>query len=157
MSKKRIPRERLLKLQKSYDELCMYFNFDKETEYHVRRILNSDFVKPFFREYQRDHLEVTSVIKDVDHEELVVWCISNGAFMKCDYASPTKPNKHNWSVLDHSARFLVRVLSFSWEHGGEWSHGTFDPKHDECETELFQVWSILRYLQGEWEAENLEF
>ncbi|KAI1488533.1 hypothetical protein F5X96DRAFT_645073 [Biscogniauxia mediterranea] len=157
MGKKKIPPERLMELQEKYEDLCMVLNFNDETKHHVRHLLNSEFVKPFFREYRRDYLEATEVIDDVNTQDLVVWCISKGAFKKSEYASPKMPDKRNWSVLDHAARFLVRVLSFSWEHGGEWSHGAFDPKHDDCELEIFQVWSILRYLQEEWEAEHLEF
>ncbi|KAI5917588.1 hypothetical protein F4810DRAFT_716319 [Camillea tinctor] len=157
MGKKKIPTERFQELQQQYEQLCMVLNFTDETKHHVHHILNSEFVKPFFREYRRDYLEKAEVIDNADCEELVMWCSSKGAFMKGEYASQKMPDKKNWSVLDHAARFLVRVLSFSWTHGGEWSHGTFDPDHSDCELEIFQVWSILRYFQAEWEAEHLEF
>ncbi|KAJ8131706.1 hypothetical protein O1611_g1918 [Lasiodiplodia mahajangana] len=59
----------------------------------------------------------------------------------------------------HAARFLVRVLRFSWENDGEWSCGKFDPDNDEDgegELEFYQVWAILQYLQAEWEAANVD-
>ncbi|KAI2614740.1 uncharacterized protein GGS25DRAFT_472952 [Hypoxylon fragiforme] len=154
---KAIPRERLTALQQLYDYLCEWLNFDVDTKHFVREILDSDFVKPFFTEYQNDYLEATTDLEEIDCDELMGWCRSTNAFEVPKYANSTIPNKTNWSVLDHGARFLVRVLRFSWENGGEWTHGRFSPDHDEeSDLEFYQVWAILQYLQAEWEAANLE-
>ncbi|KAI2605645.1 hypothetical protein GGR54DRAFT_444100 [Hypoxylon sp. NC1633] len=156
---KSVPRERLADLQKIYDYLCEWLNFDKETKHLVQPFLDSDFITPFFKEYRRDYLEVTAEIEDVDCNGLSRWCVSNNAFALPKYANSATPNKDGWTPFDHAARFLVRVLRFSWDNDGEWTHGQFDPDHDrdfESDTEFFQVWAILQYLQAEWEAANLE-
>ncbi|KAI0967138.1 hypothetical protein F4678DRAFT_446662 [Xylaria arbuscula] len=163
MPRKSIPRERLPALQKSYDQLCVWLNYDPSNRPSVRRLLDSSYVKPFFREYRRDFLETTS---SYDHPtvqctELYRWCMATNAFVDPKYAtsSGVSSNKKDWTPLDHAARFLVRVLRFSWENDGEWSSGKFDPEHDEDgegELEFYQVWAILQYLQAEWEAANVE-
>ncbi|XXG95159.1 hypothetical protein Hte_001419 [Hypoxylon texense] len=173
---KAIPRERRAALQKLYDDLCVWLNFDDETKHFVRSILDGDFVAPFFREYRRDYLEaspepptaggtgteVEVEIEDVpDCGALQRWCRQTDAFARPAYASAAvpPPGKRGWTPLDHAARFLVRVLRFSWRHGGEWTHGRYDPDGDrdgESESEFFQVWSVLLYLQAEWEAANLD-
>ncbi|KAI8623426.1 hypothetical protein F5Y19DRAFT_458588 [Xylariaceae sp. FL1651] len=160
MAKTPIPRERLAALQKSYDKLCTWLNYDTESKQLARHLLDSDQVKPFFREYRRDFLETTHDHPDVQFAELFRWCISTNAFVQPKYAgSAIQPNKKDWTALDHAARFVVRVLRCSWENGGEWSSGKFDPDNDEDnegELEFYQVWAILQYLQAEWEAANVE-
>ncbi|KAI3330301.1 hypothetical protein F4824DRAFT_478745 [Ustulina deusta] len=160
MPRKSIPRERLPALQKSYDQLCVWLNYDPNNRHSVRRLLDSSHVKPFFREYRRDFLEVAHDHSTVQCAELYHWCISTNAFVQPKYAnSEVQSSKKDWTSLDHAARFLVRVLRFSWEHDGEWSSGKFDPDNDEDgegELEFYQVWAILQYLQAEWEAANVE-
>ncbi|KAI1373324.1 hypothetical protein F4677DRAFT_430090 [Hypoxylon crocopeplum] len=156
---KRISPERLADLRRMYDCLCEWLNFDDDTKPFVRQILDSDFVKPFFREYRREYLEVATEIADIDYNELFQWCRSTNAFDMPKYWSSKAPSKEGWTALDHGTRFLVCVLRFSWENGGEWTHGKFDPDNDqdlESETEFYQVWAILQYLQADWEAANLK-
>lgn len=98
--KKTIPRERLPALQKSYDELCVWLNFDGSTKQGARQLLDSSFVRPFFREYRRDFLEVAG-----DHEapqlaELYGWCVETNAFHQPKYVRLEKPNKKNWTALE---------------------------------------------------------
>ncbi|KAL7629803.1 hypothetical protein AAE478_001326 [Parahypoxylon ruwenzoriense] len=154
-----IPRERIAPLQQIYDDLCMRLNTDDETKNVASQILSSDSVQPFFKEYRRDYLEVIMDLEHVGCNELFGWCRSTDAFTSPKYTDPKVPDKAGWIALDHAARFLVRVLRFSWDNGGEWDHGKFDPDNDqnlESDSEFYQVWSILRYLQIEWEAANLE-
>ncbi|KAI3319562.1 hypothetical protein HD806DRAFT_548129 [Xylariaceae sp. AK1471] len=160
MAKKTIPRERLPALQKSYDQLCVWLNYDTNTKHFARHLLDSGNVRPFFREYRRDFLEVARGRQAVQCAELYSWCISTNAFVQPKYASSEiQLNKKDWTALDHAARFLVRVLRFSWENGGEWTSGKFDLNNDEDgegELEFYQVWAILQYLQAEWEAANVD-
>ncbi|KAI0892097.1 hypothetical protein F4806DRAFT_287046 [Annulohypoxylon nitens] len=156
---KATPRERVPALQQVYDTLCFYLGFYDDEKHLVREMLDGDFVKPFFREYQRNYLEVTPQIEDISCDELFTACRSTNAFALPKYASPRIPNKEDWTSLDHAIRFVVRVLRFSWENEGEWTHGKFDPDNDqesESDTEFHQVWAILRYLQAEWEATHME-
>ncbi|KAI1326214.1 hypothetical protein F5Y16DRAFT_400581 [Xylariaceae sp. FL0255] len=159
-----IPRERVAALQKSYDQLCMWLNYDASSKQHVRHLLDHEYVRPFFREYRRDFLEV---VKNQGHrpgaisfEDLFDLCTSAKAFTQHKYvASAKQVNKKDWSARDHAARFVVRVLRHSWENDGDWTCGKFDPDTDEDgenELELYQVWAILQYLQAEWEAANSE-
>ncbi|CAJ2512469.1 Uu.00g054840.m01.CDS01 [Anthostomella pinea] len=159
MAKKRIPRERMPALQKSYDQLSMWLNFDHDTKHGARQMLDGVYVKPFFDEYRRDYLEAADGIEDIDCHALFQLCLQKHAFAKRNEYSAARPDKKRWTALDHAARFLVCLLQFSWKHGGEWSHGTIDPAHDEHgegDNEFAQVWAILRYLQAEWEAANLD-
>ncbi|TGJ82487.1 hypothetical protein E0Z10_g6265 [Xylaria hypoxylon] len=160
MPRKSIPRDRLPALQKSYDQLCVWLNYDPNARHSARHLLDSSYVKPFFREYRRDFLEVRHGYPAVQCAELYRWCISTNAFMQPKYvSSEAQSNKKDWTLLDHATCFLVRVLRFSWENDGEWSSGKFDPDNDEDgegELEFYQVWAILQYLQAEWEAANVE-
>ncbi|KAI1148580.1 hypothetical protein F4825DRAFT_91377 [Nemania diffusa] len=164
MARKTIPRERLPALQKSYDQLCLWLNYDASTKHSARRLLDSSYVKPFFREYRRDFLEAAAAHGPrpaVQCAELYRWCLSTNAFAQPKYAAgaEVQASKRDWTSLDHAARFLVRVLRHSWENDGEWSCGTFDPENDEDgegELEFYQVWAILQYLQAEWEAANVD-
>ncbi|KAI1775797.1 hypothetical protein F4818DRAFT_441075 [Hypoxylon cercidicola] len=153
---KAIPQERRAVLQKLYNDLVMWLNFNDETKHFVQQILDGEFVEPFFREYRRDYLEVEDDIEEVDCAQLEDWCQSNNAFALPEYTSPVAPDKREWTVLHHAARFLVRVLRFSWENNGEWTHGRYDPTDGESGMEFIQVCLILMYLQAEWEAANLE-
>ncbi|KAI1451768.1 hypothetical protein F4805DRAFT_72582 [Annulohypoxylon moriforme] len=154
-----IPRERIQALQQVYDTLCFYLGFYDDEKHLAREILDGDFIEPFFKEYQRDYLETASQIEDIDCDELFGLCRSTNAFALPKYASSAVSNKEDWSALDHAVHFVVLVLRFSWENDGEWTHGKFDPENDqdsESDTEFHQVWAILRYLQVEWEAANVE-
>ncbi|KAI0880521.1 uncharacterized protein GGS22DRAFT_82393 [Annulohypoxylon maeteangense] len=156
---KAIPRERITALQQVYDTLCFYLGFYDDEKHLVREILDGDFIKPFFEEYRHDHLEVASQVEDIDCDELFRLCRSTNAFALLRYASSAVSNRGGWTALDYALRFVVRVLRFSWENEGEWTHGRFDPDNDqdsESDTEFYQVWAILRYLQAEWEAANVE-
>ncbi|KAI0429467.1 hypothetical protein F5Y09DRAFT_310326 [Xylaria sp. FL1042] len=160
MPRQSIPLERLPELQESYDQLCERLNYDLNSRHSVRYLLNSSHVKPFFREYRQDFLEVTNDYSVVQCTELYRWCISTNAFLQPKYTDPViQSNKKDWTPIDHAARFMVRVLCFSWENGGEWSSGEFDPDNDvdgDGELEFYQVWAILQYLQSEWVAANVE-
>ncbi|GAP90381.1 hypothetical protein SAMD00023353_4900510 [Rosellinia necatrix] len=162
MMTKTIPRERLPALQKSYDQLCEWLNYDANTRHSARRLLDGRYIKPFFREYRRDFLEASHGHghQTVQCADLYRWCMSKDAFVRPEYAgSDAQLNKEDWAPLDHAARFLVRVLRFSWENNGEWDSGKFDPNNDEGgegDLEFYQVWAILQYLQAEWEAANVD-
>ncbi|KAI1800804.1 hypothetical protein F4811DRAFT_494674 [Daldinia bambusicola] len=154
-----VPRERLMALQQAYDTLCLYLGFHEDEKHFARQILDGYFVAPFFAEYRRDYLEAEAELEDIDCDELFRWCRSNNAFALPKYLSSKTPRKGSWTALDHATRFLVRVLRFSWDNGGDWNHGSFDPDNDqdfESDKEFHQVWAILRYLQMEWEAANIE-
>lgn len=114
-----------------------------------------------------------TTIEGVGCDELFRWVRDKNAFHQPKYYASSSSsngsnhrhnshshhhslNKKGWTPLDHAARFVVRVLRFSWDNGGEWSHGRFDPDDDESDLEFYQVWAVLRYLQAEWEAANLE-
>lgn len=166
-----IPRERRQALQQGLEQLTEWLNYDSGTKHYVRNLLNSEFVRPFFREYRRDYLEAADPVEDIGCDELFGWVRETAAFRQPKYcapdlssvssssSSPKTSRKEGWTALDHAARFVVRVLRFSWDNGGEWSHGRFDPDSDEdgeSDLEFYQVWAVLRYLQAEWEAANLE-
>ncbi|KAI1473889.1 hypothetical protein F4774DRAFT_402707 [Daldinia eschscholtzii] len=156
---KAIPWERLIALQQAYDTLCLYLGFHDHEKHFVRQILDGEFVAPFFAEYRRDYLEAEAELEDIDCDELFRWCRSKDAFALRRYVTSKTPRKGNWTALDHATRFLVRVLRFSWDNGGEWNHGSFEPDNDqdlESDREFHQVWAILRYLQMEWEVVNIE-
>ncbi|RYP25857.1 hypothetical protein DL767_008248 [Monosporascus sp. MG133] len=170
MMSRSIPRDRRPALQQGYEQLCVWLNYDESTKHHVRHLLNSEYIRPFFREYWRDYLEAEDVVEDIGCDELFGWLRETNAFRQPKYygggggsSSSGKGtggiNKKGWTALDHAARFVVRVLRFSWDNDGEWSHGRFDPDADadgESDLEFYQVWAVLRYLQAEWEAANLE-
>ncbi|KAI1092178.1 hypothetical protein F5B19DRAFT_228333 [Rostrohypoxylon terebratum] len=155
-----IPREKVPALEQVYDTLCFYLGFYDDEKHLVRQMLDGDFVKPFFMEYRHDYLEVAPQIEDIDCGELFALCRSTNAFALPKYASPRTPaDKEDWTSLDHAIHFVVRVLRFSWENEGEWTHGRFNPDNDqgaESDTEFHQVWAILRYLQAEWEATHMD-
>ncbi|KAI0397840.1 hypothetical protein F5Y17DRAFT_293487 [Xylariaceae sp. FL0594] len=106
--------------------------------------------------------DVSSVVKCND---LYSWCISTNAFRQPKYTAKGAGDKKGWAAIEHTARFIVRVLTYSWSHNGEWDSGNVDPLDDEKggdgdgdgdgDLEFFQVWAILKYLQAEWEAANL--
>ncbi|KAI1340355.1 hypothetical protein F5Y15DRAFT_415243 [Xylariaceae sp. FL0016] len=167
-----IPPERLATLDKIFSQVAMYLNFDMATQqHHVRQILASDFVKPFWDEYRRDYLEPADEIEDIPCDDLYRHLIASNAFKQARFvagetsgsdASSSQqqmPDKRGWHALDHAARFVVRVLRCSWKHGGEWARGKFDPFDDpdgESDLEFCQVWGILWYQQAEWEAANMD-
>jgi hypothetical protein len=101
MAKKSIPRERLPALQKSYDQLCLWLNYDTDTKHLARRLLDGGNVRPFFREYRRDFLEATRDHRAVQCAELYSWCIATNAFAQPKYASSEmQPNKKDWTALE---------------------------------------------------------
>ena len=168
-----IPRERRQALQQGYNLLCEYLNYDDQTKHYVRPLLDGAFVDPFFQEYCQDYLEAssTSVIEDINYNELLSWMRNSDAFAQSRYSAEARSggwsgSKKGWTALDHATRFVVRVLSYSWKNKGEWDSGHFEYPSgngadnssgiDESDRELHQVWAVLRYLQAEWEAANLE-
>ncbi|KAI8957182.1 hypothetical protein F5Y11DRAFT_103032 [Daldinia sp. FL1419] len=154
-----IPRERVLALHQAYETLVLYLGFHNDEKHFVRQILDGDFIGPFFAEYRRDYLEAQAELEDIDCDELFRWCASGNAFTQHKYVSSKAPNKGGWTSLEHATRFLVRVLRHSWENHGEWTHGRFDPDNDqdlEGDREFHEIWAILRYLQMEWEAANID-
>ncbi|KAI0015743.1 hypothetical protein F4780DRAFT_762560 [Xylariomycetidae sp. FL0641] len=159
MAKPSIPSERRAQVQQMYNELTEWLNYDDHSKHFVRQLLDSDLVKPFFHEYEQHYLEQSEEIAEVDCNELFRHCITTSAFKNTKYIgthSAAKKKKEGWSALDHATRFAVQVLSFSWANGGEWTCGEFNPGDDETDNEFHQVWAILRYLQFEWEAANLD-
>ncbi|OTB03816.1 hypothetical protein M426DRAFT_23341 [Hypoxylon sp. CI-4A] len=153
---KNIPKQRLAALTRLYNDLGERIGFQGDELHYTRNILDSEYVKPFFKEYRRDYLEVTAELEIIDCGELSRWCKLTNAFAQPKYARAKSPKKEGWTALDHATRFLVRVLRNSWENGGTlWTHGKFDPDNDERD-EIYQVWATLRYLQNEWEAANTE-
>lgn len=103
MPRKTIPRDRLPALQKSYDQLCAWLNYDASTRHFVRHLLDSSYVKPFFREYRRDFLEVFhgDAAAGVPCAELYNWCASTNAFAQPKYADSKIPsNKRDWTALE---------------------------------------------------------
>jgi hypothetical protein len=88
-------------LQKSYDQLCVWLNYDSSTKHSVRRLLDSGYVRPFFREFRRDFLEVARDRPAAQCAELYSFCISTNAFVQPKYASSDiQPNKKNWTALE---------------------------------------------------------
>ncbi|RYP08176.1 hypothetical protein DL765_008876 [Monosporascus sp. GIB2] len=166
MTSRSIPRDRRSALQQGFEQLCVWLNYDESTKHHVRHLLNSEYIRPFFREYRRDYLEAEDVVEDIGCDELFRWLRETNAFRQPKYYGGSRSSgkgagamNKGWTALDHAARFVVRVLCFSWDNDGEWSHGRFDPDTDadgESDLEFYQVWAVLRYLQAEWEAANLE-
>lgn len=114
MPKKVVPRERLPALQKSYEDLCLWLNFNDSTKYAVRLLLESEYVKPFFREYRRDYLEANYASSSssssgsgsgsglVMCSELYNWCISVNAFSQAKYYADanTQISKRYWNALE---------------------------------------------------------
>lgn len=192
MTNRSIPRERRLALKEGFENLVEWLNYGDETKHLLLRLLSSEFIRPFFREYRRDYLEAvlsgcssptlgatatagttmttttnttttntTATIEYIDCDELFRLVCEKTAFRQPKYYASGGSNlsKKGWTALDHAARFVVRVLRFSWDHNGEWTHGRFDPDGDEnaeSDLEFFQVWAVLNYLQAEWQAANLE-
>ncbi|KAK6852461.1 hypothetical protein PG995_011012 [Apiospora arundinis] len=162
------------------------FGDDARSRNQVYLTLRSAHIRPFFEEYARDYLMETEYVEDIELESLLAWCKRKDAFRAKKYTSSlsttttsrstNKGNsrhpsasvssagakKQSWSALDHASRFVVQVLQFSWKHpGGYWSLGRCDlesvgASDSEDGTEFWQAWLVLRYLQSEWEAENLE-
>ncbi|KAI1814392.1 hypothetical protein GGS20DRAFT_548875 [Poronia punctata] len=175
--------ERLPALKKNYDQLCVWLNYDEETQSLARQFIDGDYIKPFFVEYIEDFLDVDDDDDDEDErtpvigfQELWDWCINTNAFSQAKYRGgkdivlgkgmgrgvPARKGrmgnraKRGWGVYDHAANFVIRVLRCSWEYDGEWDHGEFDPADLDFELEFFQVWAILAYLQVEWQASQLD-
>lgn len=180
MTNRSIPRDRRPALQEGLEQLAEWCNYDDETKHFLPQVLGGDYIRPFFREYRRDYLEAllsasrsnptpgatatptsktTTGIEYIDCDELFRLLQEKHGFRQPKYyGSGRNLSKQNWTALDHAARFVVRVLRFSWENDGEWTHGRFNPESDEGESDLefYQVWCILNYLQAEWEAANFE-
>lgn len=178
-------RSRVQAIQRSFELLCQYLNLGDDgieagEAAQVQNVLCSDYVQPFFDEYMGDYLMLSDEIEDIELHELVAWCQKNDAFQSKRYSYSSSSSqqqqsssrskgggggggggagavdKSAWGPLDHAARFVVQVLQFSWLHDGAWTHGSWDPDSDEGDLEFWQVWMILRHLQAEWEAANLE-
>ncbi|KAK7956674.1 uncharacterized protein PG986_005896 [Apiospora aurea] len=170
----------------SFKLLCQYLNYgdDARSRNQVYLTLRSAHIRPFFEEYARDYLMEAEYVEDIGLEALLEWCKRKDAFRAKKYTSsmatttsrssnsnkksssrhpPAPPAKKvSWSALDHAARFVVQTLQFSWRNpGGYWSLGRCDlnsvsASDSEDGTEFWQAWLVLRYLQSEWEAENLD-
>lgn len=161
------------------------FGDDARSRNQVYLTLRSAHIRPFFEEYARDYLMEAEYVEDIGLEALLKWCKRKDAFRTKKYtsclaatgrgsskkhsgrhlsssASPSSSKKASRSALDHAARFVVQALQFSWRNpGGYWSLGRCDldsvsASDSEDGTEFWQAWLVLRYLQSEWEAENLE-
>ncbi|KAK8051510.1 hypothetical protein PG993_002895 [Apiospora rasikravindrae] len=170
----------------SFKLLCQYLNYgdDARSRNQVYQTLRSAHIRPFFEEYAQDYLMEAEYVEDIGLEALLEWCKRKDAFRAKKYTSsmptttsrsssnkksssrhppaPASAKKVNWSALDHAARFVVQALQFSWRNpGGYWSLGRCDldsvsASDSEDGTEFWQAWLVLRYLQSEWEAENLD-
>lgn len=169
----------------SFKLLCQYLNYedDARSRNQVYLTLRSAYIRPSFEEYAQDYLMEAEYVEDIGLEALLAWCKRKDAFRTKKYtgslatttsrsskkssnrhppASTAAAKKAGWSALDHAARFIVQVLQFSWKTpGGYWSLGRCDldkvsDSDSEDGTEFWQAWLVLRYLQSEWEAENLE-
>ncbi|KAK9419312.1 hypothetical protein SUNI508_01289 [Seiridium unicorne] len=147
-------------IQRSFDLLCEYLNFGDDFATGaaglVRHVLCSPFVRPFFDEYTRDCLMPAEEIEDIDFHALLSLCQKKNVFRSKVYSTRGAVNKSSWTALDHAARFVVQMLQYSWRHDGPWDHGRFSTEDDESDIEFWQAWIILRHLQAEWEAENVE-
>ena len=158
-------------LQQGYEQLCEWLNYDDETKHYVQHLLNGEYVAPHFQEYREDYLDAADVVEEIGCDELFGWICNRDAFIQPKYCASLsskkkrKGSKKGWTALDHAARFVVQVLRSSWENDGEWEHGRFDypgarsggnGDSDESGNEFYQVWAILRYLQAEWEAANID-
>ncbi|KAK7927642.1 hypothetical protein PG985_004640 [Apiospora marii] len=162
------------------------FGDDARSRNQVYLTLRSAHIRPFFEEYARDYLMEAEYVEDIGLEALLEWCKRKDAFRTKKYtsslgttgrdgskkhsgrhissssSSSSSSKKANWPALDHAARFIVQTLQFSWRNpGGYWSLGRCDlnsvsASDSEDGTEFWQAWLVLRYLQSEWEAENLE-
>ncbi|KAK8128119.1 AAA family ATPase [Apiospora sp. TS-2023a] len=162
------------------------FGDDARSRNQVYLTLRSAHIRPFFEEYARDYLMEAEYVEDIGLEALLEWCKRKDAFRTKKYtsslattgrgsskkhsssrhisssASSSSSKKASWSALDHAARFIVQTLQFSWRNpGGYWSLGRCDldsvsASDSEDGTEFWQAWLVLRYLQSEWEADNLE-
>ena len=168
-----IKRERRRALQRGYEQLCEWLNYDDETKHYVQHLLNGEYVAPYFQEYREDYLDAADVpvVEEIGCDGLFGWICDRDAFNQPKYCASLSSKKWNgskkgWTALDHATRFVVQVLNFSWKNGGEWDHGQFDlpgtrrddntADSDESGNEFYQVWAILRYLQAEWEAANID-
>lgn len=156
-----LPCARHQALSKGFDLLCQYLNFDDgsslaQSGLLVQQVLRSHLVRPFFDEYRRDYLLKADEIDDIGLNELMAWCKKKEAFKSKQFTSRTTPHKNSWKPLDQAARFLVQVLQYNWKHDGLFTHGEFNPDSDDSEIEFWQAWLLLRYLQAEWEAANLD-
>ncbi|KAK8090639.1 hypothetical protein PG994_000144 [Apiospora phragmitis] len=168
----------------SFKLLCQYLNYgdDARSRNQAYLTLRSAHIRPFFEEYARDYLMEAEYVEDIGLEALLEWCKRKDAFRAKKYTSSNSSNKKSssssrhpsssassswskkagWSALDHAARFVVQALQLSWRSpGGYWSLGRCDlesvsASDSEDGTEFWQAWLVLRYLQSEWEAENLE-
>ncbi|KAI0173224.1 hypothetical protein GGR52DRAFT_571734 [Hypoxylon sp. FL1284] len=156
-----IPEERQADLEALFDEMLMCFNDIEDPQSYARQLLQGPFVRPFFQEYQRDYLDGREHLEEITQPgELARLCDEWDVFEHPAYKEDAAPDKSSWSVKQHTARFIIRVLHFSWRNGGRWKRGswkydrTYDI-HGESDIEFFEVWGVLRYLQVEWEAANL--
>ncbi|KAI1266918.1 hypothetical protein F5Y18DRAFT_352114 [Xylariaceae sp. FL1019] len=153
-----IPSDRQPQLDSRYDKLCEYVQFGVETKEELREILDGPQVRPYFREYRKHYLEpAKSRPKPVEYVDLYNFLHEAECFTRCEYTGPVKArDKADWSAMDHAARFLVRVLEYSWKNGGLWESEGYDPDDEDqiFEAETYQVWTVLQFLQAEWEAVN---
>ncbi|KAK6198955.1 hypothetical protein LQW54_010229 [Pestalotiopsis sp. IQ-011] len=160
-------------IQRSFNLLCDYLNLggehtDAGAGATVRFMLRSSFVQPFFDEYARDYLARADEVEDIDYPALRLAVANHQgrydqvrpAIMKRKRLVPTggvrNPDKTSWSAVDHAARFVIQTLRYSWRHGGPWDHGKINLDSDDGDLEFWQVWLVLRHMQAEWEADNIE-
>lgn len=156
-----LPCGRTPTLDRVFDLLCQYLNFGDDYpgsgKAYLRYFLTSKYVRPFFDEYVRDYLTQADEIEDIGLQEVADWCRLEGAFNSPTFFSRRTGSKRGWARLDHAARFIVQALRYSWANNGPWSHGSWEASADgEEEVEFWQCWLVLRYLQAEWEAANLD-
>ncbi|KAI1851594.1 hypothetical protein JX265_012324 [Neoarthrinium moseri] len=147
-------------IQRSFELLCDYLNFGGDLDTTagglVRHVLRSPYIAPFFDEYTRDYLMEAEEVEDIDYQALQSFCRMKNAFQSKNYAHRSAVDKSGWCALDHATRFMVQALQYSWRKDGPWDHGQWEPESDDGDVEFWQVWMVLRHLQAEWEAANLE-
>lgn len=147
--------------------LGQFLNCDAAAAELEARLTRGPAIRPFFDEYARACLQPArargAAAAAVDFHALVEWSRFRNVFNKAAFTQPAPAlgaPPARWTPLDHAARFVVRVLRYSWHHAADdpaafWSAGACDlaavADDPDADLEFWQAWLVLRYLQAAWE------
>lgn len=115
--------------------------------------LDSDGVKPFFREFRQDYLADNTNADEPDFHQVMLAIGASDALGAAGLNRYTAfaPNKQNWATKDHFARFHTQVKRYALRNYSSWP-GAAEQDLSILGNELFEV---LLYLVRKWRSANL--